>query len=67
MTVCSSALECFISTEEHIDGSAYTKEWRDCEASVATIRQAAMLDQFLADVSTTLTDALERWLDDPAS
>jgi serine/threonine protein kinase len=57
----------FVGTQKHMGGTAYAKEGRDYEAPVASIEQAAMLDRFIADVSAALRDALEMWVDGPAS
>ena len=57
----------FVGTEDYMGGTAYAQEGRDYEAPVGSIQQEAMFDRFMADVSGALREALEKWVDGPAS
>jgi hypothetical protein len=57
----------FVGTQDYMGGTVYAQEGRDYEAPVGSIQQEAMFDRFIADVASVLSEALEKWVDGPAS
>lgn len=52
-----------VGTEQFAGGAKYIKEGREYEAPAGSIQQAAMLDQFIDDVTKALTEALDIWVE----